>query len=96
MLEALEGGDQADQPQLGRMQSVRQIVHAPGDVRARGSAASSASVLALVLTGAAQQLEIDRQERHLLADVVVQLARDPGALGFLRVQQPRPRSRMRS
>ena len=43
--------------------------------------------------GAAQQLEIDRQQRHLLADVVVQLAGDPGALGVLGVQQPRRRDR---
>ena len=43
----------------------------------------------VALHRSAQQLEIDLQQRHLLADVVVQLARDPRALGFLRVQQPR-------
>ena len=43
---------------------------------------------ALGLHGATQQLEIDLQERHLLADVVVQLTGNPRALGFLRIQQP--------
>ena len=36
-LQALEGRDQADQPQLRRMQAVRQIVHASARCPARGS-----------------------------------------------------------
>ena len=56
---------------------------------APGSAASSASRCRSSLGSFRQQLEIDRQQRHLLADVVVQLARNPGALGLLRIEQPR-------
>src|SRR5215217_4014261 len=39
------------------------------------------------MVGAGHRLEVDGQEQHSLADVVVQFARDSGALRFLRPQQ---------
>ena len=88
-LKAVERRHQADQPQLGRMQPVRQIVHALGDCSARDSAPrrpAAASAPDAVLPSSSRSIF---EQRHLLADVVVQLARNPRALGFLRVQQPR-------
>ena len=40
------------------------------------------------LDGVTQLFELDRQQRQLLADVVVQFARDARPLGFLRGDQP--------
>ena len=50
--------------------------------------ASCADFSGLRLPGAAHEIEIDQQEHQLLADIVVQVARNPRALGFLRAQQP--------
>ena len=71
------------------MQPVRQVVHALGDpLRARQCLGGHP--LGFIVFGAAHQLEIHRQQRHLLVDVVVQFACDPRSLGFLRLQQSRP------
>ena len=87
-LQALQRRDEAHQPQLGRMQPVRQFVHAAGNILrpVHGVVGHRDRV---ALGRAAEQLEVDLQQRHLLADVIVQLARDPRPFGFLRVQQPR-------
>ena len=45
---------------------------------------------AMALKGPIQQLEVDLQHGQLLADVVVQLPRDPRTLLFLRAQQLGP------
>src|SRR6188768_4375765 len=71
------------------MQTVRQVVHVLGDASSQIQRFSRLE-LGLLLAGSAQQLEIDRQDRELLADVIVQLARDAGAFGFLCAQQARP------
>ena len=60
VLERLERGDQADQPQLGRMQTVREVVDALGET-VRAVHGFGRELLALVAAGTAQQLEIDRR-----------------------------------
>ena len=70
------------------MQPVRQVVHAASDLL-RAVQRLGGEVLCVSLNDAGELLEIDFKQRHLLADVVVQVARDPRAFRFLRVQQAR-------
>src|SRR5215471_10356442 len=72
------------------MQSVRQRVHASREtLRAVARALDDAVGLPPVhWTLAAQDVEIEREQRELLAHVVVKLAGDACALGFLRDEQP--------
>ena len=70
------------------MQPVRQVVHAASDLL-RAVQRFGGEILRLSLDDAGELLEIDFEQRHLLADVVVKIARDPRAFRFLRVQQAR-------
>src|SRR4051794_30174069 len=69
------------------MELVRQVMHALADAMAAGDDLADHRRGGSV-RHASHLLEIDLQQRHLLADVVVQLARDPGPLRLLRLQNP--------
>ena len=82
VLKAGERRRQPDQAQLRRVQTVRQIVHALGEgVRAakRGAGKPLAEVGRL--------LQVRGHQRDLLAEIVVQFARDARALVLLRLDQ---------
>src|SRR3954451_19064319 len=80
------GGGEAEEPQLRRMETVRELVQALGYALRQRQGLRSAP---LSILGAVQRFELNRQHEHPLADVVVQLARDPGTLAFLGSQQTR-------
>jgi hypothetical protein len=86
-LKAAQRRNQAQHPQTRRVQLVRQIVQALGDPVGALTRLLDQRDRVRALPAFPKQLQIDRQQRHLLVDIVVQLARDPGALGFLRQQQ---------
>ena len=88
-LKSVESLHQTHQPQPGRMEAVREIVHARGDFLG-ALHRFSGDGFGMALNRPTQQLEVDLQHRQLLADVVVQLPRDPRTLSFLRIQQPGP------
>ena len=71
------------------MQAVRQIMHAPGDlprtVQRRHCRRTPTN-----LSGVGHQLEIDFEQRHLLADVVVEFAGNPRPFFLMRVQEASP------
>src|SRR5262245_16490418 len=68
------------------MEAVRKLVQTLGyALRLRQGLRSAL----LSILGAAQRFELNRQHEHPLADVVVQLACDPGTLAFLCSQQTR-------
>ncbi len=82
-LEAAQRGNQTQHPQARRVQLVRQIVQALGDAVRSLTRLLDKGHRVRALTPFSKQFQIDRQQRHLLVDVVVQFARDPCALGFL-------------
>src|SRR6185436_13140917 len=65
------------------MQTMREIAHALADVL------RAVEYLSERIAAASHQLQVDLQHRELLADVVVQFARDSRALGLLCLQEPR-------
>src|SRR6516162_2031767 len=72
------------------MEAVREIVHALGNVLCAIECALQQTIDAttvLRLVFGTHQVEIEREQRKLLADVVVQLAGDTCALRFLRAEQ---------
>src|SRR5262245_18326995 len=69
------------------MQAMRQIVHALRD-DLRAVQRLGRERLHLSIDFLTEQLEIDLEQRHLLTNGVVQLARDVRALGLLRVEEP--------
>ena len=71
------------------MQTVRQVVHVSGNLLSARPCLGG-EPLGFARIGAAHLVEIHGQQRQLLADVVVQFARDPRTLGLLRVEQSRP------
>ena len=77
---------------LRRMQTVREVVDAPGNLL-RPVQRLAGERFAVGRNRAAEQLEIDREQGDLLADVVVQFAGDAGTFGVLGMQQPRRRGR---
>src|SRR6185436_9133600 len=80
----LERGDETEHPQPGWMQPVRELMKTLRDVSRHGQRLGRGTLVAI---GAAQQLEFNREHQHPLADVVMQLAGDPGSFRFLRSQQ---------
>ena len=88
--QAFDGRDETNQLELGWVQLVREIVNAgrnPGRA-IRGVMGALQGVRARRVDGVTKLFELDRQQRQLLADVVVQFARDARPLGFLRGDQP--------
>jgi hypothetical protein len=71
------------------MELVRQILKCFGDLlRAFECVPGQRCDVLTPAAGTIEYIEIHGQNRQLLTDVVVQLARDHGALGFLRVEEP--------
>ncbi len=82
VLEALERRGQAEQSELRRVQAMRQVVHALGEVmRAAQHGAGKP------LTEVGRPLQVRDDQRDLLAEIVVQFARDTRALVLLRLDQ---------
>ena len=82
----VESGNQTKQAQPGGMQTVRQILHALGNApHARHRFVGLAS--RFLRPGAVQERDLYRQQRELLANVVVQLSRNVRALHLLRCNQ---------
>src|SRR4051794_36284545 len=82
----VDGGDEAEELQLRRMEAVRKLVQALGYAlrHRQGLRGTPLSII-----GAVQRFELNRQHEHPLADVVVELACDAGTLAFLGAQQTR-------
>src|SRR5215203_2187289 len=78
LLERAQGTHESHNLQTGRMKAVRQLAHAAG------KAGNAGSDLGL----AAGFSKLQREHGQLLADVIVEFARDARALAFLSRQQP--------
>ena len=85
-----EGGDKTHQPGLAGVQSLRQVMDASGDALqpVHCLPAESVGLVPSVHSQVPEQFEVDRQERDLLTDVVVQLAGDTRTLDVLFTEQP--------
>src|SRR5215204_800870 len=78
LLERAQGTHESHNLQTGRMKAVRQLAHAAGKAGNAGSGLGLAAGFS----------KLQREYRQLLADVIVEFARDARALAFLSVQQP--------
>ena len=76
VFEAVERRNQTEQAQFGRMQAVRQIAHAPHEIIDTVQRFGH-NLVRRAGRGTLERVEIKCQDGQLLADVVVQVARNP-------------------
>ena len=88
--ETSRGFHDAEMPQCGRVQFMRQAMNASGDTRdlLAEFSDSSGDIRFRVQGSKPQILESNGHEGKLLADIVVQVTRDPGPFSFLCLDQP--------